>query len=142
MLSTVEQSIPAHLVNAVPPVDPMTVRLVYSADDPLAVRMTFPAAASLHGTSVTWVFARDLLASGLLAPAGRGDVLIRPCGRARTTVELRSPYGVALLRFATGRLRRFLLHAYAAVPAELESRALDVDAALAALLPGARDWQE
>ncbi|GGZ32962.1 hypothetical protein GCM10010387_28840 [Streptomyces inusitatus] len=142
MLRTVEQSIPAHLVNGTPPIASMTVRLVYTADDPLAVRMTFPAAASLHGSSVTWVFARDLLDSGLRAPSGRGDVRIRPCGRTRTTVELRSPQGVALLRFATGRLRHFLLHSYTAVPADLESRALGIDAALAALLPGARDTQE
>ncbi|MGW6460241.1 SsgA family sporulation/cell division regulator, partial [Streptomyces sp. NPDC055078] len=136
MFPTVEQSIPAQLISDAPQPAQLAVCLTYNADDPLAVRMSFPAAVSLSGIGVTWTFARALLDMGLRAPSGTGDVHIWPCDRTRTMVELRSPEGVAMLRFATGRLRHFLLHSYATVPAELESRALDVDGALAALLRG------
>ncbi|ANW17354.1 SsgA family sporulation/cell division regulator [Streptomyces clavuligerus] len=139
MFRTVEQSIPAHLISGAPRPTPVTVCLLYSADDPFAVRMVFPPEVSLSGAEVTWTFARSLLDEGLRTAAGGGDVRIRPCDRSRTLVELRSAEGVALLRFATGRLRHFLLHAYTTVPAELETCALDLDAGLAALLGGARD---
>ncbi|MQS34509.1 SsgA family sporulation/cell division regulator [Streptomyces katsurahamanus] len=142
MFRTVEQSIPAELISGAPHPVPVTVRVVYSADDPLAVRMVFPAAVSLSGGDVTWIFARSLLDRGLRAPSGLGDVHIRPGDRAGTTVELRAAQGVALLRFATGRLRHFLLHSYATVPAGLEARALDIDGGLAALLRGAREGQD
>ncbi|MEO3974590.1 SsgA family sporulation/cell division regulator [Streptomyces sp. CAU 1734] len=142
MFPTVEQSIPAHLISNTRDPAPVTVSLTYGIDDPFAVRMVFPASVSLNGTSVTWVFARSLLDSGLHGPSGGGDVHIWPYDRTRTMVELRSAAGLALLRFATGPLRRFLLHTYATVPAELESGALDVDGALRVLLRGAKDWQD
>ncbi|GLF98294.1 SsgA family sporulation/cell division regulator [Streptomyces yaizuensis] len=142
MFRTVEQSIPAHLISGAPRPAPMTVCLIYSAADPFAVRMAFPAAVALSGTEVTWTFARSLLDEGLRAAAGRGDVRIRPRDSTRTLVELRSAEGTALLRFPTGRLRHFLLHAYAAVPAGTESCAVDLDGGLSALLRGARDGQD
>ncbi|MFE6131627.1 SsgA family sporulation/cell division regulator [Streptomyces sp. NBC_01167] len=138
MFPTVEQSVPAHLISDAPQPAPLPVTLSYRADDPLAVRMVFPAAVSLSGATVTWTFARSLLDAGLHTPSGTGDVHVWPCGRTRTMVELRSPEGVALLRFATGRLRHFLLHSYATVPAELETRAIDIDSGLASLLGEAR----
>ncbi|MEU9603329.1 SsgA family sporulation/cell division regulator [Streptomyces sp. NPDC048057] len=134
MFPTVEQSVPAHLISQAPEHVAVPVCLTYRVDDPLAVRMTFPASACLSGASVTWTFARVLLDRGLRAPAGMGDVRVRPSEDGRTLVELRSPEGVALLRFTTARLRHFLLHSYATVPAELEERAVDVDRALAELL--------
>ncbi|WNO71384.1 MULTISPECIES: SsgA family sporulation/cell division regulator [unclassified Streptomyces] len=138
MSPTVEQSVPAHLISDAPQPAPMPVTLSYRADDPLAVRMVFPAAVSLSGATVTWTFARSLLDAGLHTPSGTGDVHVWPCGRTQTMVELRSPEGVALLRFATGRLRHFLLHSYATVPVELETRAIDMDSGLASLLGEAR----
>ncbi|MGW4031461.1 SsgA family sporulation/cell division regulator [Streptomyces sp. NPDC004838] len=134
MFPTVEQSVPAHLISAAPQTTPIPVCFTYNAVDPLAVHMVFPASASLSGTGATWTFARALLDSGLRAPSGSGDVHLWPCGGAQTMVELRSPEGVALLRFTTARLRHFLLHSYALVPAELESRVIDIDGGLAALL--------
>lgn len=142
MFPTVEQSIPAHLISDAPQPVPVTVGLHYSAHDPLAVRMVFPTAVSLDGACVTWTFARELLDAGLHTPSGEGDVHIWPYDRAQTMVELRSAEGVALMRFASGRLRHFLLHSYATVPAELESRALDIDRGLATLLGEAKDWQD
>ncbi|MFF0450819.1 SsgA family sporulation/cell division regulator [Streptomyces sp. NPDC004609] len=134
MFPTVEQTVPGRLLGGAPQPVAVPVRFTYSADDPLAVHMVFPPSASLSGTTVTWAFARTLLDAGLAAPSGTGDVHIRPCGPKTTTVELRSPEGVALLRFGTARLRHFLLHSYATVPAELETRAIDIDGGLAALL--------
>ncbi|MER6912015.1 SsgA family sporulation/cell division regulator [Streptomyces sp. NPDC000594] len=142
MFRTVEQSIPAHLISGAPLPTPVTVSLLYGADDPFAVRMVFPPSVSLSGTEVTWTFARSLLDEGLRTAAGGGDVRLRPCEGSRTLVELRSVEGVALLRFASGLLRHFLADTYAAVPVELESCALDLDGGLAALLRGARDGQE
>ncbi len=138
MFPTVEQSVPAHLISDAPQPVPLPVTLAYSAGDPLAVRMVFPADMSLSGASVTWTFARALLDSGLHSPSGAGDVYIWPRGRTQTMVELRSPEGVALLRFATGRLRHFLLHSYTAVPVERETQAIDIESGLASLLGEAK----
>ncbi|MFI1398311.1 SsgA family sporulation/cell division regulator [Streptomyces sp. NPDC020681] len=134
MFPTVAQSVPARLISDAPRARAMQVSLTYNADDPLAVRMVFPPTVSLNGTGVTWTFARSLLDSGLHTPSGAGDVHIWPCGRTQTMVELRSPDGVALLQFDTARLRRFLLHTYATVPKELETRAIDMEHGLATLL--------
>jgi hypothetical protein len=89
--------------------------MCYRAADPLAVHLVFPAEVSLDGRAATWTFARSLLDEGLRAPAGRGDVLVWPCGDGRTALELHSPYGMALLRYDTADLRRFLLRSYAVV---------------------------
>lgn len=61
-----------------------------------------------------WVFARDLLEKGLLAPAGSGDVKVWPCGRVRAVVELHSAQGVSLVQFDSAALSRFLRRTYAA----------------------------
>ncbi|WP_035848802.1 SsgA family sporulation/cell division regulator [Kitasatospora azatica] len=119
----------------------LRVALRYRAEDPLAVRMVFPAEYSLDeqpaptgGSEVVWVFARQLLASGLDLPAGVGDVHIRPSRGPHTMVELRAPEGVALLRFEDGDLRRFLWASWLTVPEGEEHRHLDPDRALAELL--------
>src|SRR5205085_2053874 len=119
----------------------LRVTLRYRADDPLAVRMLFPAEYSLDtetvGEEIIWVFARHLLATGLDAPAGPGDVHIRPTLGRRVMVELRAAEGVALLQFAAADLRRFLWHSYVAVPEGTEADHLDPDRALAELLGNA-----
>ncbi|MFK8910887.1 SsgA family sporulation/cell division regulator [Streptomyces sp. YS-3] len=138
MSTTVEQSVLARLVTDAPHGVPVPVTLTYDAADPLAVRMLFPAQVSLDDTGVTWVFARNLIDRGLRAPAGTGDVHVRPLDPARTVVELRSPDGTALLEFGTAALRRFLLLTYAVVSAEAENQDLDMDSALAELLRQSR----
>ncbi|MFF3323582.1 SsgA family sporulation/cell division regulator [Streptomyces sp. NPDC002889] len=138
MSPTVEQSVSARLISDAPHSLVVPVSLHYNAHDPLAVRMVFPAAVCLNATGVTWTFARSLLDKGLRTPSGTGDVHIWPCGRAQTMVELRSPEGVALLQFDTAGLRRFLIHSYTTVPLDLESGAMDIERALAALLGEAK----
>ncbi|MGW4380337.1 SsgA family sporulation/cell division regulator [Kitasatospora sp. NPDC004531] len=137
----------------------LRVTLRYRCEDPLAVRMVFPAEYALdadpydpHGPhdpddpfdtaapadrstpDIEWVFARQLLSVGLDRAAGEGDVRIRPAFGMRTMVELRSPEGVALLQFARTDLRRFLWRSHLAVPEGQELRHLDCDRALAQLL--------
>ncbi|AZM57154.1 SsgA family sporulation/cell division regulator [Streptomyces sp. WAC 01529] len=114
----------------------LPVVLRYSAEDPLAVQITFPSEASLDGMEVTWIFARQLLEDGLSAPAGGGDVHIWPCGRARTVMEFHSLEGLALVQFDDLALRRFLAQSYAVVPAGGEEPSLDLDQDLTRLLGG------
>ncbi|MER8185449.1 SsgA family sporulation/cell division regulator [Kitasatospora sp. NPDC094015] len=150
--AVVEQVVQARLILSAQRSAPLQVVLRYRADDPLAVRMVFPAEYALDGPAedpqdgdggaaghepdpgVEWVFARVLLATGVDRPAGPGDVHIRPALDRRTVVELRAPEGVALLHFPTQDLRRFLWRSHLAVPAGQETRHLDPDRALAELL--------
>jgi hypothetical protein len=111
----------------------VSATLRYHREDPLAVCLTFPASVSLDGTEVTWTFARGLLAAGLRAPAGDGDVHVWPYGARRIVVELRAREGVALIDLARADVRAFLNRAYEAVPEGAENRHMDLDAMLAAL---------
>ncbi|WP_019074540.1 SsgA family sporulation/cell division regulator [Streptomyces hokutonensis] len=49
--------------------------LVYQPDDCLAVRLVL---LGPDGLEVTWTFAWELLAQGLMSPAGEGDITVRP----------------------------------------------------------------
>jgi hypothetical protein len=139
--AAVEQVVQARLILSSQVSTGLLVALRYRATDPLAVRMAFPAEYSLDeptrpatGSEVLWTFARELLAAGLDAPAGIGDVHVRPARGSRTMVELRAAEGVALLSFETAGLRRFLWSSYRVVPEGREHLHLDADRALAELL--------
>lgn len=145
MSAVVEQLVQARLVVSTHRTALLRVTLRYRTDDPLAVRMGFPAEYSLDAEpdlpdthepvpEVEWVFARQLLAAGLDLATGDGDVHIRPALGRRTMVELRAPEGVALLQFNAPELRRFLWDSYLAVPEGQECAFLDPDRALAELL--------
>ncbi|MDL2074824.1 SsgA family sporulation/cell division regulator [Streptomyces sp. GXMU-J15] len=130
---TLEQPARAHLITADEQELPATATLRYSSADPLAVHIDFPPEIALDGESVTWTFARSLLAEGLRGPAGEGDVHIWPCGGARTVLEFHSPYGLALLRFDSSALRRFLMRTHAVVAVGQEDLGSAVDEGLSAL---------
>ncbi|GAA2143870.1 SsgA family sporulation/cell division regulator [Kitasatospora kazusensis] len=137
----VEQTVQADLILSTRRCALLRVSLRYRAADPFAVRMGFPAEYSLDaetaagpGAEVEWVFARQLLATGLDLPSGLGDVHVRPAHGRHTMVELRAADGVALLRFDERELRRFLRHSYLAVPEGDELLHVDADRALAQLL--------
>ncbi|GHF26720.1 hypothetical protein GCM10010218_04530 [Streptomyces mashuensis] len=134
MSTVIEQAVQARIIASAPPSRAVPAQLRYLRSDPFAVRVAFPAAASLDGEAVEWAFARDLLARGLLRSAGGGDVRVWPCGPHRTVVELHAPEGVAMVQLETGELRSFLARTYAVVPAGGEGGLLDVDGHLAALL--------
>ncbi|MER6900642.1 SsgA family sporulation/cell division regulator, partial [Amycolatopsis sp. NPDC000740] len=76
----------------------------------------------------------DLLADGLLAPAGDGDVQVRPAADdSRVLVELNAPDGSAVLEAAANELADFLDRTYDEVPVGSEDRCFDFDEELAKL---------
>ena len=106
----------------------------YDPADPYAVTMQLEARSG----SVTWTFARDLLAEGLYHPAGEGDVQIWPClsnvGEAVVIVELSSPDGTALLQTSSRAVQGFVNAIYQAVPDGGESAHVSMDALVSRLL--------
>ncbi|MCX5403431.1 SsgA family sporulation/cell division regulator [Streptomyces sp. NBC_00335] len=136
MITVIEQAVQARLVATAPKVDTVPVTLCYDRSDPFAVRMAFPAPATLEGIEVSWTFSRELLESGLVRPSGHGDVRVRPYDADRTTVEFHAPEGVAIVLMVTTELRRFLERASTIVPPGLEHLYLDMDQSLADLMRG------
>ncbi|MFF8382751.1 spore wall synthesis regulator SsgD [Streptomyces kanasensis] len=134
MSAVIEQVVEARLVASAPRMDVVPAVLGYACADPYAVRMTFPASATLEGVEVVWEFSRELLAAGLEGPAGAGDVRVRPHGQDRTVVEFHACEGVAVIHVRTGELRGFLRRALELVPAGREHLHLDLDGHLAQLL--------
>lgn len=134
MSTVIDQAVQARLIASAARPRLVPAHLRYARTDPFAVHISFPPAASLDGAEVRWAFARELLASGLLTPAGRGDVRVWPCGPQRTVLEFHAPEGVAMVQIDTAELRGFLALSYALVPAGTEEGLLDVDSDVAALL--------
>ncbi|MCW2667765.1 MAG: putative regulator [Frankiales bacterium] len=95
--------------------------LRYSAQDPWAVRLVLLIEATGPDApeSVEWVFSRDLLTTGLVAPSGEGDVHVRVEGRT-AVVELAGRAGVLL---PLDGLVEFLAESYDVVPTGGESAA-------------------
>ncbi|MGW0857243.1 SsgA family sporulation/cell division regulator [Streptomyces sp. NPDC002690] len=138
MSSLIEQPVQARMVAAVPRMATLAATLRYDRENPYAVRIAFPARATLEGTEVSWEFSRDLLARGVDEPAGVGDVRVRPFGEERTALEFHAAEGVAMVHVRTSELRRFLGRVQELVPAGDEHRFLDLDRALADLLGDSR----
>jgi hypothetical protein len=129
----VEAAVQLRLVVADADAVPLPVSLRYSAADPYAVRAVF----SGDGMEVEWVFARDLLRTGLATPTGDGDVHVWPSwgtGRELLMISLTSPDGQAVLEAGASDVRDFLDRTAVVVPDGGESAYLDLDAAVARLL--------
>lgn len=101
--------------------------LGYRCEDPYAVTMTFLTSDG----DLTWTFARDLLALGLHAPTGDGDVRVTPSigldGRALVDIELTSPDGHLVLQARTDEVTHFVKRTLDSVPAGEESTFIDMD---------------
>ncbi|MET7858041.1 SsgA family sporulation/cell division regulator [Streptomyces sp. NPDC005318] len=138
MSTVIEQSVQARMVASAPRMETLPATLQYDRRDPFAVRMAFPAPATLEGTEVSWEFSRELLAEGMDAAAGVGDVRIRPFGYDRTVLEFHAAEGIAMVHVRTGELRHFLERAQELVPSGQEHRFLDLDRRLADLFGGPR----
>ncbi|MFD6873871.1 MULTISPECIES: SsgA family sporulation/cell division regulator [unclassified Streptomyces] len=138
MITVIEQAVQARLIATAPKVETVPVTLCYDRADPFAVRMAFPALATLEGVEVSWTFARELLAAGVRRPSGNGDVRVRPYDGDRTTIEFHAAEGVAIVLMVTAELQRFLDRAAALVPSGLEHHYLDMDHGLAELMRGSR----
>ncbi len=78
-------------------------RLGYDPARPYEITLNLQATTGW----IEWVFARDLLADGLIAPAGAGDVRLHP-DADDVVVELRSPNGQALIVFGRAELEHAL----------------------------------
>ncbi|WP_327319302.1 SsgA family sporulation/cell division regulator [Streptomyces sp. NBC_01235] len=134
MSTVIEQPVEARLVAAAPRMQSIPATLHYDRHDPFAVRITFPAPATLEGVEVCWTFARDLLAAGLHEAEGHGDVRVRPYGYDRTVLEFHASEGTAVVHVHSADIRRFLQATSELVPAGTEYRQLDLDHGLAELM--------
>lgn len=135
--SVIEQSVQARMVASAPRMETLPATLQYDRRNPFAVRMGFPAPATLEGTEVSWEFSRELLTTGVDAPAGVGDVRVRPFGYERTVLEFHATEGIAMVHVRTAEVRRFLERSQELVPVGDEHRFLHVDQDLTDLLGGA-----
>lgn len=109
----------------------LPVTFTYVASDPWAVSMLIHTA----GPAVPWTFARELLADGLIRPAGKGDVLITPTAED-VRIRLASPTGVAVLKVGRAPVERFIEQTELLVPLGAESKHVDWNYALSTLVPG------
>ncbi|MFF7191967.1 SsgA family sporulation/cell division regulator [Streptomyces sp. NPDC008222] len=134
MSTVIEYLVETRLVAAAPRMPSIPATLHYDPRDPFAVRMTFPAPASLEGDEVCWTLARDLLAAGLVEPEGRGDVRVRPYSLDHTVLEFHAPEGTAMVLVRSEEIRRFLEAAGELVPFGLEHLQLDLDRGLTELM--------
>ncbi|HZE41442.1 MAG TPA: SsgA family sporulation/cell division regulator [Stackebrandtia sp.] len=110
--------------------------LRYDAEDPYAVHVMFHP-GNPDAEEVSWSFARELLASGMVEPTGMGDVRVWPWTTARgeaIALALSSPDGNALFEVSRSQVARFLRRSYTLVPKGKEADSLDVDLAVTKLL--------
>ncbi|MGW3493462.1 SsgA family sporulation/cell division regulator [Streptomyces sp. NPDC001020] len=134
MSIVIEQPVEARLVAAAPRMPSIPAMLHYDRRDPFAVRMKFPAAATLEGVDVCWTFSRDLLTAGMEGPEGHGDVRVRPYGYDRTVLEFHAAEGIAVVHIRSGEIRSFLRRTVELVPVGLEHLQVDLDHDLAELM--------
>ncbi|MFF3073386.1 SsgA family sporulation/cell division regulator [Kitasatospora sp. NPDC057904] len=84
-------------------------------------------------SELCWYFGRDLLNEGRHAPAGSGDVRVRPGPAGEVLISLHGPDGHAVLSAPQGAVAGFLADAFTLVPAGSEGDHLDIDTVLARL---------
>jgi hypothetical protein len=129
---------------------PLVASMYYSGADPYAVRMAFHVGTD---EPVEWIFARDLLAAGIKARQGEGDVQVWPsatsCAEADgrdairpdlgtvMNIELSSPFGKAHFEAPAEAMSAFLRRTYHVVPAGKESNFIDIETELNDLLRNA-----
>ena len=106
----------------------------YDVSDPYAVTITFRTREG----DLPWTFARELLAHGLSAPTGAGDVHVAPStsthGQSVVTIELSSPDGHLLTEAPAHAVHTFLDETFSLVPEGEEHHHMALDSLLAQLL--------
>ncbi|MFG2818553.1 SsgA family sporulation/cell division regulator [Kitasatospora sp. NPDC048365] len=118
---------------------PVAAELRFDSDRPYAACLAFPVAecgCADEGLRLCWYFSRDLLNEGRHAPAGLGDVEVRPGGPGSVLITLQGPDGHAVLSAPTDTVAAFLAECFALVPAGSETDHLDIDGILVHLLDG------
>lgn len=110
--------------------------LLYEPHDPYAVHIVFYTDTD---EPVTWAFARDLLAQGILRPSGERDVRLWPTYTGPDAVlnlALSSPHGTAHLTASLSVVTQWLERTYHLVPSGQEGDGIDLNAELSRLLHG------
>jgi hypothetical protein len=115
----------------------LDAELRYDPADPFAVSLAIGVEC---GEPVVWTFARDLLAAGVSAPAGEGDITVEPDPVAAMDEDERmlritlATDCLATMMTSSARVVEFLVETYALVPTGSELDRVDLDAEIAALL--------
>lgn len=111
----------------------LAAELRYDPADPLAVTLAIGMECN---EPVLWTFSRDLLADGIKAPAGEGDIMIEPASDLDSR-ELRITLAtdcLATMLAPRDRVFEFLLETFTVVPTGAEFDSVDFDAEITALL--------
>lgn len=130
--TTVRTKVP--FISGEAPSELLEGELVFDPADPYAVVMHLEARCG----TVTWTFARELLAEGLYEPVGDGDVQVWPClsntGNAVVIIELSSPDGKALIQAPSRAVHDFVAESLKVVPVGEETAHLSLDSMISQLL--------
>jgi hypothetical protein len=109
----------------------VAVSFSYNVSDPYAVRLTIASV----GAPVIWTIARELIAVGLQASFGPGEVVVAPAlDGPDVLIGLVGVGGSAVLSVPHEPLRKFLDDTYREVPVGNEPEHLDIDGLVAHLL--------
>jgi len=108
------------------------VELRYDSRDPFVI--TFAFLLSKH--NVLWALGRDLVAAGLIAPTGDGDVMLHPRSEDANQVEFHFTGGqdTSMLSASLAEVADFVDRTHALVPMGHEKCWLDLDGELVKLL--------
>ena len=136
--STVSAELGLRLVVPQQTIVPLVASLYYSKEDPFAIRIAFHVGLD---EPVEWIFARELLSTGVEGEQGLGDVKVWPSTGSESdlpgsvlNIELSSPFGQAHFEAPLQEIADFLRRTYQVVPVGSETDHVDVESELTDLL--------
>jgi hypothetical protein len=136
--STVSAELGLRLVVPQQTIVPLVASLYYSEEDPYAIRIAFHVGLD---EPVEWIFARELLSTGIEGEHGLGDVKVWPSAGSESglpgsvlNIELSSPFGQAHFEAPIKEVSDFLRRTYRIVPVGQETDHVDVESELTDLL--------
>jgi Streptomyces sporulation and cell division protein, SsgA len=101
------------------------IRLHYAREDPYAVQLYVDLPADM--VPAHWSVAREVLADGLAATSGIGDVMVRPGPYGLLSVVLGMGVPLVWLLVPMADVHDFLRTTYQLVPRGFESQFMDLD---------------
>ena len=138
MSSTVTIELELRCVVPKQPVPPIPASLLYSREDPYAIRLAFHVG---QDKPIEWTFARDLLAMGIAGYDGIGDVRVWPSAVTEggapgsvLNIELYSQFGQTHFEAPVKEISDFLHRTWQIVPTGEESDHLNFEPQLTDLL--------
>jgi Streptomyces sporulation and cell division protein, SsgA len=136
--STVSAELGLRLVVPQQTIVPLVASLYYSQEDPYAIRIAFHVGLD---EPVEWIFARELLSTGVESEEGLGDVKVWPSTGSESglpgsvlNIELSSPFGQAHFEAPLEEIADFLRRTYQVIPVGRETDHIDVETELTDLL--------